>query len=391
MELRSYEHLRPWAITDRQHELLDALSTGISQRHAARQLGVNESTVRAVLRRLANKAAKQGMAPECDMTKLVPDGYVVKGVSTYYDKAGRPAGQWVKSSIDADRMQEIMREIADAMAQELPRYEPRERAELVHEELINTYVFTDCHVGMLAWAKETQQEDWDLSIAERTLLDAFKHLIFHSPAAHTGVIAQMGDFLHWDGLLAVTPTNKNPLDADGRFARVVSVAVTILREMVAWALMKHERVILLLAEGNHDMASSVWLRVMFRALFENEPRVEVVDSELPYYCIRWGNTMLGFHHGHMKKLEQLPLLFAAQFSETWGQTTKRFVHVGHWHHTVEQEHAGITVVQHRTLAARDAYASRGGWYSDREAQCITYHSKYGQVGRTIVSPEMLKD
>ena len=33
--------------------------------------------------------------------------------------------------------------------------------------------------------------------------------------------------------------------------------------------------------------------------------------ELPYYAIEWGKTLLGFHHGHLRKNEQLPALFAA--------------------------------------------------------------------------------
>ncbi|HAT4910165.1 TPA: hypothetical protein I9675_004527 [Salmonella enterica subsp. enterica serovar Typhimurium] len=42
------------------------------------------------------------------------------------------------------------------------------------------------------------------------------------------------------------------------------------------------------------------------------------------------------------------------------------------------------------LAAKDAYASRGGWMSWRSANVITYSSEYGEVGRLTISPEMLK-
>jgi hypothetical protein len=144
-----------------------------------------------------------------------------------------------------------------------------------------------------------------------------------------------------------------------------------------------------MAEGNHDMASSVWLRVMFRALYENEPRVEVIDSELPYYVYQHGKTMLAFHHGHLKKNDQLPILFAAQFPKVWGDTTKRYAHCGHRHHAEEKEHSGLTVIQHPTLAARDAYAARGGWIAERAVTAITYHSEFGQVARNTVVPEML--
>jgi hypothetical protein len=47
------------------------------------------------------------------------------------------------------------------------------------------------------------------------------------------------------------------------------------------------------------------------------------------------------------------------------------------------------VIQHPTLAARDAYASRGGWVAERSVSSITYSDKFGQVARNIITPEML--
>ena len=62
---------------------------------------------------------------------------------------------------------------------------------------------------------------------------------------------------------------------------------------------------------------------------------------------------------------------------------------GHRHHVEEKEHSGMTVIQHSTLTARDAYAARGGWFSERQATSITYHKQWGQVERHTVTPEML--
>lgn len=84
------------------------------------------------------------------------------------------------------------------------------------------------------------------------------------------------------------------------------------------------------------------------------------------------------------------MLFAAQFPQDWGATTRRYAHCGHRHHVEEKEHSGMTVIQHPTLAARDAYAARGGWIADRQVSAITYHSKFGQVARATVVPEMLE-
>jgi hypothetical protein len=254
--------------------------------------------------------------------------------------------------------------------------------------LANLYVITDYHMGMMAWRQEGGA-DWDLKIAERVLLGAFENMVVNSPNSRVGVLAQLGDFLHADGLLPITPTSGHVLDADGRFSKVVKITIRALRRLVDMMLMKHETVHVIMAEGNHDMASSVWLRQMFSALYENEPRVTINDSELPYYSFQFGKVMLAFHHGHMKKKEALPLLFASQFPEMWGSTTYRVCHTGHQHHEDLKEHSGMRVHQHPTLAARDAHSSRHGWMADRQTSCITYHEQFGKVGEIIVSPEML--
>jgi hypothetical protein len=276
------------------------------------------------------------------------------------------------------------------MADELPRMEPQVTQSLHIQALCNLYVMTDCHVGMLAWHKEGGA-DWDLKIAERTLTGCFEQMVKSSPPASTGFVCQLGDWLHFDGMAAVTPTNHHQLDADGRFSKIVQASVRILRRLVDFALVHHENVIVLMAEGNHDLVSSIWLRSMFKALYENDPRVYVIDSELPYYVHTHGQIMLAFHHGHLNKNDRLPLLFASQFPKIWGLTTKRYCHTGHRHHVEEKEHSGMTVVQHPTLAARDAYAARGGWLAERQVSAITYHETYGQVSKITVIPEMLVD
>ena len=381
------EKLKEFA-TEVQARRIDLLNKHSTFYAAARAEGVHRKTFQTSIEQVKKKAALRGFSPDHDMTRTVPDGYQVKGVSTYYNADGKPSGQWVKSSADELRRQEIIQATFDAMANDLPRVDKIVYKGVPIQTLCNLYTMTDCHVGMLAWHKEGG-EDWDLKIAERTLTGCFEQMVMSSPEAGTGIVAQLGDWLHFDGMAAVTPTNHHVLDADGRFSKIVEVSVRILRRLVDFALARHKKVIVLMAEGNHDLVSSIWLRTIFRALYENEPRIFVIDSELPYYVHQHGETMIAFHHGHLKKNDALPMLFAAQFPKVWGTTTKRYAHTGHRHHVEEKEHSGMTVVQHPTLAARDAYAARGGWLAERQVSAITYHAKWGQVSKITVIPEML--
>jgi hypothetical protein len=374
--------------TVRQLEFIDAIEAHGSQSAACAALGLGRNTIAESMNKLRQRAARQGYSPEHDWNQPVPDTHVAKGVSTYYDSEGKVRGQWVKADLKAGVAEAQLQAIAKAMAEEVPRVAPVPLPAMTRDELATLYTLTDSHVGMLAWHKEAG-EDWDLAIAESTLVGCFEQMIQAAPPSSIGIVNQLGDFLHADSVTPVTPTSGHLLDTDGRFEKVARVAVRILRRVIGLALEKHQKVIVLMAEGNHDITSSIWLRVMFAALYENEPRVHVIDSALPYYAVQHGKTMLAFHHGHLKKNDQLPMLFAAQFSQMWGLTTKRYAHTGHRHHVEEKEHSGMTVVQHPTLAARDAYAARGGWIAERQVSCITYHKAYGQVSKVTIVPEML--
>lgn len=378
------ETLKPHA-SERQLQYLEAVTEHGSENAAANALGINPRTLQKSLRSLEQRAARMGHAPG-HFTNGVAPGYIMGKVTVHRDADGVVKNTWERQSPDSVAFQEAMQAAYEAMSQELPRVAPVAYTGHARADLCNLYTFTDYHLGMLAWGVECGA-DWDLKIAESALWTGFEKMVIASPEADTAVLNIQGDFLHSDGLLPVTPAHKNVLDQDGRFSKIVSAAIRILRRLIDHALAKHKTVHLLIVEGNHDEASSVWLRQMFAALYENEPRLTVNDSELPYYVYRHGDVMLAFHHGHKVKNEQLPGLFAAQFSRMWGETTKRYCHTGHRHHLDEKEYSGMIVTQHPTLSARDAYAARGGWIAERAALAITYHKTAGQYGRTYISPE----
>lgn len=375
--------------TARQREVLQAVIDTGSGVAAAAALGICRSYPQKILRAVSEKAARQGYSPAHDMTRTVPEGYTVKGVSTYYDSDGKPRGQWVKSRADDVAREAMLRAAIDAMAGEVAPCQPVAAPGDTLADLLTQYTITDLHIGALCWHREGGA-DWDTGIAERTASQAMAALVDGAPASERAVVALLGDLLHHDGLASVTPASGHVLDADSRFGRIVEVAIRLVRKLVATALAKHDSVTLLIIEGNHDPASSVWLRKLFGALYEGEPRVTVQDDELPYSAIEFGANLLGFHHGHLRKNDQLPALFAAQFRAAWGRCEHVTIHTGHRHHKEDRDHGGARVVQHPTIAARDAYAARGGWFSARAMTAMTFHRRFGEVGTVIVNPSMLE-
>lgn len=373
--------------TDRQKQIVGLFEDGVNQTEIGRQLGIQRETVKSTLKTIKLRAAKQGYSPAHDMVHTVPDGYKVKGVSTYYNDEGQPVGQWVKSQADEKRQLEIMLERLGAAMDSIPRFTPTPMPHQTDDNLLSLLTITDFHLGMYAWEAETG-DAWDVDIARQVFLDSVHKMIQGSPKSEVGLLCQLGDFLHWDGMLAITPTSSHILDADTRYGKLVELAMTVMSQAVGMMLEHFGRVVVVSAEGNHDISGSIWLRKYIKHVFGDDERVEVIDNEFPFYGYLWGETMLGFHHGHKVKLANLHKLFASEprFRKMWGSATQTYIHVGHYHHEKVIEDGGAIAEQHPTLSGRDAYASRGGWVSRRGAKVITYHKTDGEVARITVRP-----
>ena len=358
---------------------------------AASILGKDRGNVRRSIKAIHRNAAKRGYSPDHQMIHSVPEGFIAKGISTYYNQDGEVTGQWVKSASDRQRQVEILIERLEEGSSNFTPFMPTEINHETDDNLLSLLTITDFHLGMYSWADETG-DDWDVGIARDVFLNSIADMIAACPKSKVGILNQLGDFLHFDSLSAVTPASGHLLDADTRYGKLVDLSMEVMTEAVKILLNRFERVIVVQAEGNHDMAGSVWLRKHIKHMFVNEPRVEVMDVEFPYYAMLWGEIMLAFHHGHKKKMGHLQKLFSSEprYRAIWGAAKHTYIHTGHMHHERVVEDAGSVVEQHPTLSGRDAYAARGGWISQRGAKVITYHKTDGETHRFTVRPRISK-
>jgi len=110
--------------TPRQEEYVLAVQQYGGVRKAAKELGVSHAVISNSIKAVKVKAAKHGYAPEHDMTKTCPEGFMVKGVSTYYNEDGKPTAQWVKTNIDLQKQMEFIQEGIAAFLADLPKITP---------------------------------------------------------------------------------------------------------------------------------------------------------------------------------------------------------------------------------------------------------------------------
>lgn len=233
---------------------------------------------------------------------------------------------------------------------------------------------------MLSWREETGA-DWDMKIAEETVMQTMSQLVAQSPSSGTAIIANLGDWFHINDQKNMTPASGNILDVDSRYQKIVYTGVRIMMKLVDMTLTKHKKVIIRNVRGNHDPDSTVALNVALSLFYASNPNVIVMDSPKQFWYYRFGQNLLGFYHGHTAKAEAAAMNMACENPEDWGKSKFRMMMHGHIHHTTVKEVGNVFVESFNTIAARDEYAASHAYFSNRKLTAITFHETKGPRGR----------
>lgn len=312
--------------------------------------------------------------------------------STLVDAENNVIQQWLIEKPEDAARRDTWEEMARALAAPLPKAALiRPPLPPLAADLMACYPVGDHHLGMLAWKHETG-DSYDLDIGERLLTDATEHLAGLAPPCRRAALVVLGDFMHYDSFDTVTPTNRNLLDADGRWPKLVSAAMRVLRRTIDALAARHGELLVIFEMGNHDPSSAIFLQIAFAHIYESNPRVTINTSPKHFHYFEFGRNLVGVHHGHGRaaKAEQLPLIMAADQPEAWGRTKHRYWWTGHVHHQSVKDFAGCSVESFRILPPADAYAANEGYRAQRDMKCIVLHAEYGEVARHTVNPSMLE-
>ncbi|MBP7704217.1 MAG: hypothetical protein KA105_02890 [Caulobacter sp.] len=381
------ERLKDWA-TPRQAEMIDAVNRLGGMTAAAREMGIaSPANITDVVRMLKKKAARDGYAPG-NWENGVAAGYRMGKVTVQRDAFGKVLQTWERQSPAAEAVEALARDLAAGLAEQMPRAAAVAPPAHEDEDLLTVYPQGDPHAGLRSWKDETGSH-FDLVEFERVQVAAVDRLVASTPPSAIAIFNDKGDSTHADNSKNRTPRSGHQLDVDGRHAEVVRVAARVKRHQIGRMLEKHRKVIVRIDPGNHDPETALMLALLFEAIYENEPRVEVITSPNPYWYYRFGANLIGTCHGDGAKGKDLPGIMAHDARAWWGEATNCVWFVGHVHHKDIKEYTGCTVEYCRTLAAPDAYSNGAGYRSKRDLQAITFHKTDGEVERHTCSLERL--
>lgn len=355
--------------------------------------------IRALKRNKGNQAAaarELGIARSTFQNRIdVPpieseDGFIVKAKSELFDGEGNLKLQWIKSAVDRNKLEEIVRETIKGLIADIEPAKPIKAPPKQSADIMNCICIGDAHIGLYNWGEETG-EDYNSEIARQDLERAIDRVLASMPPADTCLVAQLGDFFHIDDQTNATPAHGNRLDVDTRFPKVIRTGIAAMRYAIDRALQTHRKVIVRNVAGNHDPHASVTLTEALRGYYVKEKRVEIVDTPKPFYVVRFGTNLIGMTHGHQGKPERYPGILAVDGSAHWGDCAHKTVWHGHIHQRRAFEDMGVLVESFRTLAGPDAWAIQQGYRPGRELQGIVLHKDFGEVERHTAGIRRVRD
>jgi hypothetical protein len=385
------EGLKQFAVTDRQIEIIDALIEHGTYRKAASALNIAKGTVQNAIDSVKKKAAKQGYSPQHDMTHVAPDPFIVRGVSTYYNKDGKPSGQWVKTRLDEQKHLEIIKDTIQSFLEDIPNLEVQKQPLNYQTDIIPWIQIGDGHLGLLSHKNEVG-ENFDLKIAEAELCKAISILIDELPNCERMVINDLGDMTHYENFTATTEASGHVLDYDSRFPRMIKVYSRVMRFIVEKALTKSKFVDVIINQGNHSRTNDIWMAELLRVAYGYTDRVNILNNDSIFIAYRMGKTLVMTHHSDKCKPQRLADVMVTDFRKDYGETEFHYIDIGHVHHaSVMKEYPSIIIESFNHLASLDRYAHDNGWRNRKSITVILRSKTYGEVGRRLLPIQEIRD
>lgn len=219
----------------------------------------------------------------------------------------------------------------------------------------------DAHMGKLAWALETQQRDYDLSISvddyEYAVDQNLEWMAPFNPEKMHYILGQ--DLMHTENLEGVTPKGRNILDVDTRFDKLMDAAIDVTISNI-YKCRAVAPVDVILVPGNHDMHASKWLARVIDRHFRKDQHVTVDFGPNNRKARLWGKTLVGWcHEIPPAKAAAYANEMAQVFRDLWAKAQYVEWHHGHKHKKNEIKtspvvtHGGVLMRQLTALSPID--------------------------------------
>lgn len=350
-------------------EVYAAIQEHGSQAKAAKALGINVRT----LERRINRAAKEGIQESLSEPTERDD------VSTLVDmRTGEKVLQWVKRKGDKSKRDEALQGFVDGLIEDMPAVsrKPVKKHKGKRDDIMPSILIGDAHIGAKAYAVETKHSDVSTSKTVEDIMAAVDYLVDVAEPAVTGMIVDVGDFLHQNGASSTTKKG-TPVDTDVPYSVALRYAGNTMKYAIEKMLTKMDNVVVVIAMGNHNTDPAPAIQQIVEAHYRNEPRVNVLQTDGHKHYIEYGKWLLGVAHGENESPASLGTSMARDMAPSWGRTTHRMWITGHLHKMAVTPLPGVQHIVCPALIPPDSWHASKGYAGDGEMILKTFRKEGG--------------
>ena len=336
-----------------------------SYRAVSKELGVNESTVR---RAINDYRRREGLDPGIKAA-LQETGISIDNARFGYRRIKYEDGSFntVMWRAPEPEQADALERIIDAMnaVVAIPEIEPPKE---VTEGLLGLHVIADSHVGATIQPSEGSP-GYNRQEAVSRLKNGFLHCAQSMPACEVCIILHNGDGTHANDDKDATPKSGHKLKVEGSHQQNLFALEEAVIYQIEIALRKHGKVIVAIKRGNHDPNTPAPIIMGLRARYMNNPRVEVVQDEDPYFSFQMNRVFLCAHHGcgsaPHKRAQSIP----HKFRKDWGISDFHWFFTGDKHHAKADTFGGLhwrqvpSVINLEQHSVEEGYTDTSGMYS----------------------------
>jgi calcineurin-like phosphoesterase family protein len=245
---------------------------------------------------------------------------------------------------------------------------------------MTVYPLYDMHIGMMAWGRETRGQDFDLKLMKSDLMQSITTVMARSPDSSEALIILGGDTIHVNDHFNETPASGHHQDADGRFEKIIDVAIEAISGAIELVAQKHATVKVLVLRGNHDETSHIVLKAALKQRYRDTDHIEFPvlpkwDKSEMFWEL-FGDVLIIAHHGDKAKPEKLAMI-AADKCPDYSRAKYRVILTGHIHTLKVMDMPGVTHYSLRAFCPPDAYGANFGGV--RGIQAMTFDKAKGLV------------
>jgi len=356
---------------------------------AADELKISESGVAKSLFFCALKGysiSRAGSFPEA------PPGYNLKKTTVQESREKGVIQWWHRYETSAEDLEKFV----SLLEKRTPATPDIKLNSKINSDKMVEWNLVDQHIGMHAWAKETG-ESYDIKIAQHLVVKSAKKIFGETGKVDQVVINLGGDLLHSDNRSSETEKNRNRLDTDSRYTKVVECAETSIITAINISAKLANKVEVKVLSGNHDFHSAIWLSRVLNAYYRDNKRINIDVSPMKHKFFRFGNSFFCYTHGDNHIVKRVHTYMLNQIIKQNLQGIEyKYARIAHEHKRNKKipdglvESDGVIIETFPTLAAQEAYGTEAGYQNIRATKANFIDKNFGQIGnREIKLKELI--